>query len=248
MFAKDLSSSTDRIPHPIGSPVAAFDAAERLIVSLGSKKVLDCPAGQGAFAQRLLDRSIDVECCDIRPAEFRLSGVRCRPCDLNERIPYEDGEFDTVVCLNGLHRIWARGRALSEFARVLQPAGHVIITVPNASNLMRRLSFMTTGVSVPNTVGPPHAFQPDASDPAGHVRVALTIPEVHQTLQAAGLRLVQVTSVVLSKRSLLLAPLALGALALAPYARKRLGLPPCPQVNSMAGLLSERVLLLAQKL
>jgi hypothetical protein len=103
------------------------------------------------------------------------------------------------------------------------------------------------GVCVPNTVGPPDAFGPEAEDPAGHVRLPLTIAEIARTCAATGLRVEHVRSVVLSRKSVLLAPLAFAAWTFAPYARRPLGVDYCPPVNSWTGLLSERVRITARK-
>jgi SAM-dependent methyltransferase len=231
----------------IGSPIASFEAAEELLQKLGTKTMLDCPAGQGAFAQRIITKDITVKCCDIRPVEFVAVGLECDTCDLNDSLPYEAEQFDTITCLNGIHRIWARGRAFAEFSRVLKPAGHVIITIPNPTNLMRRLSYMGTGVSLPNTVGPPDAFLPDAKIPAAHVRLPITIPEIDAACRAVGLVLVKVTSVKYCTVSVLLSPLLIGVWALAYLARGRGRIRKSPLTNSLSAIFSERVLILAKK-
>lgn len=232
---------------PIGSPVSAFTASVELLKSLGSKEILDCPAGQGAFAEILMKQDIHVECCDIRPEEFLVDEIECKLCDMNEALPYEDECFDAVTCLNGIHRIWARGRAISEMARVLKPGGYLIITIPNPTNIMRRLSYFSTGVSVPNTVGPPDAFLPEVSIPSAHVRLPITIPEIDAVCEAAGLKVERVSSIKTCKVSVLLSPLVLPIWAMSPLAHSKGRLRKCTSVNTMKSLLSERILILLKK-
>lgn len=232
---------------PIGSPIAAYDAAEETLKDLGAKNILDCPAGQGAFAERLIEQQFHVQCCDIRPDEFVLNEVECELCDMNDSLPYENGQFDAVTCLNGIHRIWARGRAISELARVLKPGGLLIITIPNATNLMRRLSYLGTGVSLPNTVGPPDAFLPGSSSPSAHVRLPITIPEIDAICKSADLNVEKVSSIQNCKISMMLSPLLPLVWLLAPLARSRRRLKKCGFVNSLDALFCERVLILAKK-
>jgi SAM-dependent methyltransferase len=234
---------------PIGSPISAFDAAENVIDEIGAKTILDCPAGQGAFAERLIKKNLVVRCCDIRPAEFVLDQVECDFCDMNDALPYQSEEFDAVACLNGIHRIWARGRAISEIARVLKRGGHAIITIPNPTNLMRRLSYFATGVSLPNTVGPPDAFL-TASDepPAATVRLPISIPEIEAVCNSVGLYIEQVISVRTCKVSMFLLPLIVPIWLLASVARRGGRVRKSLFVNSFGAVMSERILILARKL
>ncbi len=232
---------------PIGSPISAFSASEEILKSLGAKEILDCPAGQGAFAEMLMEHEMNIACCDIRPEEFLVDEIECQLCDMNDSLPYEDESFDAVTCLNGIHRIWARGRAVGEMARVLKPGGHLIITIPNPTNIMRRLSYFATGVSIPNTVGPPDTFLPEASIPSAYVRLPITIPEIDAVCKASSFEIKQVSSIKTCKASVLLSPLIVPIWILSPLARAKGRLRPCASVNTMTSLLSERILILLQK-
>jgi SAM-dependent methyltransferase len=208
----DLSELVDarptRHPEPIGSPGAAVDLAFRRLHELGVRSVLDCPAGRGPLAQRLVDAGKDVVAADIFPEQFEVPEVRCIRADLNESIPLPDGQFEALACLNGLQRVWARGRALREMSRVLRPGGYLLLTFVNNVNLIHRLTFLISGSIVHNTVGPPHVCDPGAEEPAACYRYPMTIANVVSGVTAVGLEVREISAVRLSRASLMLFPLA----------------------------------------
>jgi SAM-dependent methyltransferase len=169
----------------------------------------------------MLQAGYEVSCCDLLPEQFQLAEISCEHADLNDRIPFDDESFDALTCLNGLQRVWARGRAFSEMARVTKPGGYLILTMFNNNNLMRRAMFLLTGSIIYDTVGPPQAFTPDAPEPAGCFRYPLTIADTLAGISSVGLELLSLKGVLWSKGSLLLAPLALIPLLLHPLAPKR---------------------------
>lgn len=200
---------TDKNPDPIGSPLAAYDATLDVLSRLAPKSVLDCPAGHGAFSKRLLNAGYDTTCCDIIPESFEVPELSCSFGDMNDSLPFGDAEFDAITCLNGLHRVWARGRTIREFERVLKPGGHVILTFVNNSNLVHRLNYLLSGSVIYNTIGPPHVCLPEAEEPAAFFRYPMTIAHVASAFESVGLCWGGAKAVGLSKTSLLLAPLAL---------------------------------------
>lgn len=195
-------------PEPIGSPLAAYDATETIIRRLGAKKILDCPAGRGAFAWRLLQAGYEVSCADIEPEQFELE-IPCPFADLNDSLPFRDGEFDLVTCQNGLHRVWARGRALRELARVTRVGGHVVFTFANYANLWRRLVFTLSGSVAHDINGPPHNFYPDASNPAAYYRYAMTVAQLASAIQSVGMEIRGVSAFRWNAKSMMLAPLSI---------------------------------------
>lgn len=108
-------------------------------------KLLDVPAGHGALAVRMRDLGYEVSACDLYPEIFEASGIEIRRGDLNARLPYEDGMFDQVVCVEGLEHIDNPQNAIREFARLLKPGGTLIVSVPNIMNIEERLKWLFTG-------------------------------------------------------------------------------------------------------
>ena len=54
-----------------------------------------------------------------------------------ESLPWEDGSFDYVFCVDSFHHYPNPQRALSEFHRVLKPNGQVVLADPAAPLLVR---------------------------------------------------------------------------------------------------------------
>ena len=195
-------------PEPIGSPIAAYDATQAVIQKLAAKKILDCPAGKGAFAWRLLQSGYEVSCADIEPEQFELQ-IPCAFADLNDSLPFKDGEFDVVTCQNGLHRVWARGRAVRELSRVTRAGGYVVFTFANYANLWRRLVYLLSGSVAHDINGPPHNFYPDAASPAACYRYPMTVAQLVSAMHSVGLELQEIMALRWHLKSMLFAPLAI---------------------------------------
>ena len=68
-------------------------------------RILDVPAGQGAFAQELLKAGYgDIDCLDINEDAFLLRhpGVRFTRHDVIHPLPFPDGHFDYVFSIEGI--------------------------------------------------------------------------------------------------------------------------------------------------
>lgn len=161
------------------------------------------------MAQLLLQDDLDVPCCDIYPEIFKVEEIVCEFADLNNKIHYADDNFDVVDCLNGMQRVWARGRVVRELTRVIKPGGYLNVRIPNHGDIRRRLLYLITGSQSWTIVGPPPAFSPDAETPAAIVRYDLTLPNLLSALKSAGMEIESIRGIQYAKANLLLAPLAL---------------------------------------
>jgi SAM-dependent methyltransferase len=124
---------------------AIYSAVENILRDAPRGKLLDAPAGHGALAERLIQHGFDVSCCDLYPEIFRLDGVEIRQGNLDGRLPYENGEFEIAVCVEGLEHIENPANAIREFARLLTPGGLFIVSVPNIMNIEERLKWLLGG-------------------------------------------------------------------------------------------------------
>lgn len=105
----------------------------------GGRSLLDVPAGSGHFADAMAERGFAVTCADVnddRP-DFTFA-------DLNDRLPFDDGAFDVVTCLEGIEHAMSDAHLVGELARVCRPGGMVVISTPNIAHMLSRLRFLFT--------------------------------------------------------------------------------------------------------
>ena len=107
--------------------------------------MLDVPAGQGALAERFKKAGFAVQACDLYPEIFNSPDIEVRRGDLSGTMPYADEEFAYVVCLEGLEHIENPHQAIREFARILKPGGHLVISTPNILNIEERAKWLLYG-------------------------------------------------------------------------------------------------------
>jgi len=92
--------------------------------------------------------------CGSRPYEDLLpAGARCVGLDVegnpygvadvvsNELLPFDDGSFDLVTCIESLQYMQDPTRLVSELARVLRPGGSALVSVVFCFEYDRRLPF-----------------------------------------------------------------------------------------------------------
>ena len=105
-------------------------------------KVLDIPCGQGALALQLMTMGFEVYCGDLDTEWFRLKSLDFHVLDLNESLPYKDGSFDCVTCIEGIEHLENPHHLVRETSRILKLGGRTIITTPNIMNIKSRLYFL----------------------------------------------------------------------------------------------------------
>ncbi|HEV2522391.1 MAG TPA: class I SAM-dependent methyltransferase [Candidatus Acidoferrales bacterium] len=144
---EEINSSrarADREPVPIARPEIHKTVA-RILDPFPRGKLLDVPAGEGALSARLSEAGFQVVACDLYPEIFRLPDIEVRRGDLSGVLPYPDAEFQYITCLEGLEHIENPHQAIREFARLLVPGGHLVISVPNILNIEERVKWLLNG-------------------------------------------------------------------------------------------------------
>lgn len=118
---------------------------------LDGKRILDAPAGEGAFAQTLLRRrlGLEISCGDLDPQQFKLREVACAKVDLNRTLPFADRSFDLYTCIEGIEHLENPFHLVREANRVLRPGGSLVVTTPNVASIRSRLQYLLYGA--PNT-------------------------------------------------------------------------------------------------
>lgn len=134
------------------SSSAIADAAEgvheavfALLASQTPGRLLDAPAGEGAFALQARERGYEVVCGDICPSRFRVKDMKCQYVDLNQSWGFESGWFDCVVSVEAIEHLENPWHLLREASRVLKPGGILILTTPNILSIRSRLSYLLYG-------------------------------------------------------------------------------------------------------
>ncbi len=127
------------------SHVANFTGYMRLVSDIvrqgpARQRILDIPAGNGLLSAKLRELGYDTVRADIN---------REHPdyvvADLNTRLPFADGEFDTVLCLEGVEHVLDPQALIGELCRIIKPGGRVVVSTPNIQNVFSRLKFLCTG-------------------------------------------------------------------------------------------------------
>jgi SAM-dependent methyltransferase len=103
-----------------------------ILGSLPPGVALDAACGTGRYAEYLAGRGDRVIGVDSSPAMLarartRVPDAEFRQGDLH-RLPLPDDHVDVVVCALALTHLPDLGPAITEFARVLRPGGHLVIT------------------------------------------------------------------------------------------------------------------------
>jgi SAM-dependent methyltransferase len=105
--------------------------------------MLDLGAGMGGLSvaamRELGPDGLELRAIDYNPDYCRIAQLRARRYGLTlpiavaagEHLPFPDGCFDLVACLDVLEHVQDAERVLGEIYRVLKPGGVALATVPN---------------------------------------------------------------------------------------------------------------------
>lgn len=137
MLNKEKENS-ERKPRPLAH-LAIYAKVLKIFHKLPKGKILDVPAGEGALSLELLEKDYEVSACDLYPQIFCLDEVEIKQGNLDCKLPYANGSFDYVVCIEGLEHIENPSNAINQFCRVLKNGGYLVISVPNIMNIEERL-------------------------------------------------------------------------------------------------------------
>ncbi|XVU21346.1 methyltransferase domain-containing protein [Actinoplanes sp. CA-054009] len=103
-----------------------------ILAALPAGVALDAACGTGRYTAFLADQGHQVIGVDSSPDMLARAGERAPTADLREgdlhKLPVPDDHVDVVVCALALTHLPDPGPAITEFARVLRPGGHLVIT------------------------------------------------------------------------------------------------------------------------
>ena len=122
-----------------------FEIVSKLVRDMQPKKILDIGVGTGIFYTKYLSEYLDrglVYGVDIQ-REFldmaRKRGIHTTKVNLDkEMLPFENGNFDLVMCDGILEHTLRPREMFQEISRVLKHGGQLIVIVPSAVSSKRR--------------------------------------------------------------------------------------------------------------
>lgn len=127
------------------SPSAHLRRLAARFVQGPNVRVLDVACGSGDWLQAAADRGALVSGIDIARRAVAVAARRlpagCFATGVAERLPYGNSRFDLVTCLGSLEHFPDKNAALAEMRRVVHKDGRVLVLVPNADFLTRRLGW-----------------------------------------------------------------------------------------------------------
>ncbi|HHT45788.1 MAG TPA: class I SAM-dependent methyltransferase [Firmicutes bacterium] len=120
------------------------DAVAKSLNPRSEAYILDAGCGTGNLLYHLIRLKPEVKAVgiDFAPAMIRRARLKCRKyrthrqriylrkVDLNSKIPYNNGEFQAVACINVLYAVKRPDFLLREINRVLKDRGRLVLVTP----------------------------------------------------------------------------------------------------------------------
>lgn len=109
-----------------------------LLPNVPVERILEVGYGSGIFLPELAHRCTELHGADVHAHHEEVAAILAERLDVlatlksapAERLPYGDGYFDIVIAVSTLEFVADLSAVVSEFERVLKPAGRIIVITP----------------------------------------------------------------------------------------------------------------------
>ena len=165
------------------------------------RRLLDIPCGEGAFGNRMRAAGYEVQAADIQSL-LKTPDVPFTHADMNAPLPFADGSFDAVVCIDGIEHLERPFDFVRESRRILRPGGVLLLSTPNITALRSRWRWLLTGFH--NKGKTP--LDETAPNPWHHIGL-MSFPEIRYLLHTNGFRITAIAANRVKPVSWLYAPL-----------------------------------------
>jgi 2-polyprenyl-3-methyl-5-hydroxy-6-metoxy-1,4-benzoquinol methylase len=183
-----MSARGEARPRELTSRHTHATVARLLAAEPGCRTVLDIPCGEGAFLERLRAAGLEGHGADI-VNRLAPPGASFTAADMNAPLPFPDGAFDAVVCIDGIEHLERPFDFARECRRIVRPGGVLIVSTPNISALRSRWRWLLTGFHNKGKV-PLNERDPN---PWHHVNL-LSFPELRYLLHRHDFRITAVAT------------------------------------------------------
>ncbi len=166
--------------------VLAYYQVQACLEHARGDALLDMPCGDGVLLEMLAPNFKHVVGVDASKAHLDLARVRVPQAECHEALLEEfetDRHFDTITMINVLEHVVDPVVALQRAVRFLSPGGVLIVHVPNASAINRKIAVLM------GTLSECEELSPFDIQVAGHRR-SYTLETLCADIRKAGLRVV----------------------------------------------------------
>lgn len=164
-------------------------------------KMLDAGCGSGDMAKAIMKKyGVVAYGTDLNKVAIRRAngvGVKAKIANLDEKWPYEDSFFNSVIAAEIIEHVINPDNFLSEAKRVLKKNGYLVITTPNLASWFNRMIFLfgyqpffTEVSTIDKTMGLKFTRRLTPNrDTMGHIRV-FTLKALRDMLEMYGFNIV----------------------------------------------------------
>lgn len=175
---------------------------------LRPERLLDCPAQNVWLCEQFVAQKITCVAADIAfPEETIVSPdglLTVRRVDLNEALPFNDEEFEAIVCLEGVEHCENPSLIIREFGRCLRPGGVLFLSCPNVLNIKSRFKYLLRG----SYYGFPHLISGEESSDGHRHLTPVAYPLISYLAESNGLCVAELYYQGLKRKYLPFLPLA----------------------------------------